>query len=462
MIDVQTNLEPDPSQSTAVYMQVLLHTLNASLYPDIAPPPTTWSGPDSRIVLVQCLLYTSLAISLFAAFVAMLGKQWLDRFVRKRGRAATEKSWDRQRKFRGMEQWQFHMVMESLPILLQFALLLFGCSVSLYLWSINLFVAGVTLAFTAFGVTFYCFVTLAGSLFHKCPYQTPLSPPVREVAIRLWPRIRRSITPIINGSRRPLTYLERLFRTAKLKLPGTIEHEIPEMSLVRVDAGEPSPLFDAKLVKWDQHRDDSECVLWVMDASTDADVLFFTFRFAAEIVWYPEIAKSLCPHRVAGFFFDCFLDGNIIPGMEERACYIGSALASILNTRACVKHDLESVRVIGERVLALNHKVHPDIWVAWWSLLVTFNDRVTDCPTLHGDPSATFCTWLSQMVLQSVYWRQEKCGTYNISCFESSFEQLVKYRKAPPNAVILNLILACAVSLGLRLNLMDIHTSDNS
>ena len=445
-------------------MQVLLHTLNASLYPGIDPPPTTWSGPDRRTVLVQCLLYASLAISLFAAFVAMLGKQWLDRFVRKRGRAATEKSWDRQRKFQGMEQWQFHMVMESLPILLQFALLLFGCSVSLYLWPINLFVAGVTLAFTALGVAFYCFVTLAGSLFHKCPYQTPLSPIVRAVAIRLWPRVRRVITPIVNGSRGLLQYLGHLFRTAKF--PGTpktvIEHEIPEMSLVRVDAGEPSPFFDAKLVKWDQHRDDSECVLWVMDASTDADVLLFTFRFAAEIVWYPEIAKSLCPHRVAGFFFDCFLDGNIIPGMEERACYTAFTLASALNIRACIKQDLESIRTIGERVLTLNRETHPDIEVAWWSLLLTFYDRVTDCPPLRKDASAAFCIWLSRMVLQSVYWRQEKSGGCDISYFESGFEQLVKYRKAPPNAAILNLILACAVSFGLRLNPMDLHMSDNS
>ena len=39
MIDVQTNLQPNPSQSTTVYtMQVLLHTLSSSLYPDIEPP----------------------------------------------------------------------------------------------------------------------------------------------------------------------------------------------------------------------------------------------------------------------------------------------------------------------------------------------------------------------------------------------------------------------------------------
>jgi len=68
-----------------------------------------------------------------------------------------------------------------------------------------------------------------------------------------------------------------------------------------------------------------------MDASADADVLLFAFRFAADIVWYPEIATSLCSLRVSGLFFDCFLDGEVIPGAEERASHIARILASILN-----------------------------------------------------------------------------------------------------------------------------------
>ena len=477
MVGVQSSLQPDPSQSTAIYMQVLLHTLNASLYPDIEPPPTTWSGPDRHVVLFQCLLYASLAISLFAAFVAMLGKQWLDRFVRNKGTAATEKSWDRQRKLQGMSRWRFHILMESLPTLLQFALFLFGSSISLYLWTINLVVAGVALAFTAFGVIFYSLITLAGTFFHNCPYHTPLSPIARTIALSIFPHAQRVITPVIGMFRRSLKPFTNLFRTTKLtlrflrlpqfKLPGTlraaIEREIPRMDLVRTDAGEPSPLFDAKLVKWDQHKNDSSCVLWIMEASSDADVLLFTFRFAAEIAWYPEIAAPLRPRRVADFFFDCFLDGNIIPGMEERACYIAFTLSSILNIRACTKHDLDAIRPIGERVLALNRETHPDIHVAWWSLMITFNDNpASNCPPLRKDASPAFCIWLSRMVLQSVYWRQEKSGTCDIYHFGPAFSQLVKYREDPPNAVILNLILACAVSFGLRINLTDLHISDNS
>jgi hypothetical protein len=49
-------------------------------------PPSTWAGPPQEIVHVTNLLYASLAISLFAAFIAMLGKQWLNPLHPTRGR----------------------------------------------------------------------------------------------------------------------------------------------------------------------------------------------------------------------------------------------------------------------------------------------------------------------------------------------------------------------------------------
>lgn len=67
------------------------------------------------------------------------------------------------------------------------------------------------------------------------------------------------------------------------------------------------------------------------------------------------------------------------------------------------------------------------------------------------------------MVLQSVYWRQGKAedGIYNIALLESSFREIVSGRKTP-GAILSNLTLACAVSLGLRLNIIDLHILDNS
>jgi hypothetical protein len=460
-------LVPDPNELTAVYMRSLLHALNGSLYPDANPPPATWPGPDNGVVVDQCLLYASLTTSLFAAFVAMLGKQWLNRFVRNTGKTAAEKSWDRQNKLQGMEQWHFHVVMESLPIMLQLALLLLGCALSSHLWSVNRIVASVVIAVTAFGLIFYAFVTVAGSFFYKCPYQTPMSLIIRTVVMRLFPRDPRVTTPPVNHPPRPLAQLDKIFRFIKSiirRVPASVlvvEHEAYAMDIVNIT---PTPLFGGKFVDWGQHREDSNCVLWTLEASADADVLLFAFRCAADIVWYPEIATPLCSRRLSGLLFDCFLDGEVVTGMEERASHIARILASILNIHACVGHNLEAVNDIGEAIRTLDreHK-DPDVYMAWWFLTLASHEDVFDCPPLRKDSSPAFCIWLSQTILQSVYWRQGKATNrrYNIVCFRQPFEQLLRGRKLP-NAVFLNLILACAVSLGLRLDITELHMSDNS
>ena len=46
----------------------------------VSPESSIWTGPDSTIVHVQAVLFSSLAISLLAAFIAMLSKQWLSRY----------------------------------------------------------------------------------------------------------------------------------------------------------------------------------------------------------------------------------------------------------------------------------------------------------------------------------------------------------------------------------------------
>ncbi|KAF9789594.1 hypothetical protein BJ322DRAFT_1119443, partial [Thelephora terrestris] len=175
IIDVQSNLQPDPNEMTAAYMRILIHNMNNSLFPDADPSSTTWTGPPPEIVTVQSLLYSSLATSLFAAFIAMLGKQWVNRFLRKNGGSAAEKSRDRQRKLDGFKKWHFQLVIESLPVMLQFALLLLGCALTLYLWTISRTVAGTILAFTLLGMTSYIFFTLAATFHYNCPYQTPPS-----------------------------------------------------------------------------------------------------------------------------------------------------------------------------------------------------------------------------------------------------------------------------------------------
>ena len=100
---------------TVALIQILIHAVNSSLFPDANPTSVTQTGPPPEIVTVQSLLYASLATSLFAAFLAMLGKQWVNRYLRNRGGSPADKSRDRQRKLDGFEKWHFHLIIESLP-----------------------------------------------------------------------------------------------------------------------------------------------------------------------------------------------------------------------------------------------------------------------------------------------------------------------------------------------------------
>ncbi|KAF9643511.1 hypothetical protein BDM02DRAFT_3104311, partial [Thelephora ganbajun] len=173
IIDVQSKLEPSSNDLTAAYLRILIHTMNNSLFPDEDPSSITWTGPPADIVTVQSLLYASLATSLFAAFLGMLGKQWVSRYLRNHGGSAVDKSRDRQQKLDGLKEWRFYLAIESLPVVLQLALLLLACALSLYLWTISRTVAGVIIAITLFGVTLYVFLTLAATIYYNCPYQTP-------------------------------------------------------------------------------------------------------------------------------------------------------------------------------------------------------------------------------------------------------------------------------------------------
>jgi len=202
---------------TAAYMQILIHTMNNSLFPDANPSSTTWTGPPPEIITVQSLLYASLATSLFAAFLAMLGNQWVNRYLRNRGGSAADKSRDRQRKLDGFEKWHFHLAIESLPVMLQFALLLLGCALSRYLWTISRTVAGVVVAVTLFGITSYIFLSLAAILYYNCPYQTPPSILART-AIRYLTHSNATFVRFVDESRR--TSYEMYYMTCKLRYIG--------------------------------------------------------------------------------------------------------------------------------------------------------------------------------------------------------------------------------------------------
>ena len=65
-----------------------------------------------------CLMHASLLISLLATFVVMLGKQWLNRYLRNLSGLMIEHCGDYQRRCDVLKKWLLHFFIESLPLML--------------------------------------------------------------------------------------------------------------------------------------------------------------------------------------------------------------------------------------------------------------------------------------------------------------------------------------------------------
>jgi len=107
--------------------------------------------------------------------------------------------------------------------------------------------------------------------------------------------------------------------------------ETPEISLTVMTA--PVWISEEIVIDWDGCKTDTHCIAWLLCSSTNSDVIYSTVRFATDTIWYPEIARALSPHTLADLFFECLLDGRVVPDKLEHATSIGMALASILSTQ---------------------------------------------------------------------------------------------------------------------------------
>ncbi|KAF9789704.1 hypothetical protein BJ322DRAFT_980551, partial [Thelephora terrestris] len=76
IIQVNSQLQPDPADETAALIRVLIYKIDNTTFGSDVPTLPQWTGPPRTLVHVQAILFASLAAALFSAFLAMLGKQW--------------------------------------------------------------------------------------------------------------------------------------------------------------------------------------------------------------------------------------------------------------------------------------------------------------------------------------------------------------------------------------------------
>jgi len=285
-------------------------------------------------------MYASLMISLLAAFVAMLGKQWLNRYLRKSGGSMIERCGDRQRKFNGLEKWPLHFFVESLPVMLQAALLLLACGLCRHMLTINASVAYTLISLTGLGVGFYVAIVIAGVTSYGCPFQTPAS-----VALRgLWKKVQHRIVSFTVYCTRVLSRTRRMWNQGarsvlwRQSLPTTIPLEN-----IEVQGSEPwmTPMDLATTRR--TNADDALCVSWILSNITDPEALDAAVRLAGTIRWFDDGINVYPSYDlIVSTFKACFdFTGKLYPGSRDRAYYSGRAMIWINTLAMCKSEDFE-------------------------------------------------------------------------------------------------------------------------
>ena len=306
-----------------------------------------WTGPDPAIVHVQAILYSSLSASLLAAFIAMLGKQWLNRFAQVDiSGSIADRSRNRARKLDGMVTWRFNLVMECLPLMLQVALLLLGYALSNYLFFVNKVVAGVLIGFTTFGFLFYLLIVSVATLSYTCPFQTPLSLVIRFVIRfdnehrKYLKRSRKWIGRMVSFSWKKNQPRPRFPGVRGLGSSNTVDENIvgdpTELVMIGPFYQPPSPFNNAI---WDGYVLDSASIVRLFGISTDADVTLTITKFIPEIVWHAGI-RTIPLKSLYDLVLECFDSSSgrlvVIPKLRNEAYFGARALLHLTIQRKCI------------------------------------------------------------------------------------------------------------------------------
>lgn len=173
------DLKPDPAESggTNDLLRTLIQATNATL---IVSAPT-FTVPH-EVIVSNSLFFSSLCCSLFAAFGAVLAKQWLSEYERV-GEDRTPYMRGRQRHTRhlAMRQYRCEIVIQGLGSVLQISLFLFFVALAYWLWSINRTVASVVIAGVLATLIFYISTTAISIFDEFSPFSTRVSATLRRI-----------------------------------------------------------------------------------------------------------------------------------------------------------------------------------------------------------------------------------------------------------------------------------------
>ena len=292
--------QPNPSDLTNVLLLRLLQQNDSFGGSDPLAPV---SNVSSSVVRAQSILFASLAVTLLAAFITILGRQWVLHYKETSywGITADEDT-GYQVKYVGLRRRGLHFIMESLPFLLQLALLLFGIGLTVYLWDLDLPSAEVILAVTCIECVFYTCTTVIATVRRDYPFQTPVSILLSEI-LRRTKKIRfKQLLALLR--RRTVGLIRR--ETIPHEVAGDIYNERHHVKLSNPAFWRQDPLFPSPIPK-----DPLASVgAWLLENPTNmTDIIAAATAVAAEFSNLQWLSLPPSPEpldRLYAVYMDCF------------------------------------------------------------------------------------------------------------------------------------------------------------
>jgi len=185
------------ANSTNISKDILLHIslqLSNSSVPTFVEPEFFVSP---NVLVINALLFASLALVLVDAYLAMLTRGWLRDFDRswRSSNVPEERARKREMRLQGLMRWKLHWVVALLPLLIQASLVLFCVALLIMLFNLSRPIAYPTLAILVAGVCFFLSTMVAHSLDTNAPFTCPVSNALQTLINIRWSHLQFSPVP---------------------------------------------------------------------------------------------------------------------------------------------------------------------------------------------------------------------------------------------------------------------------
>ncbi|KEP47324.1 putative transmembrane protein [Rhizoctonia solani 123E] len=188
LIESKNLLQQDPADASAALLLIIAQSQQRMELGIPTPVGSTTDitlpnfSPSLSARWINGIWFMSLGLSLSAALIAMLGKEWLITFQSSRPRSTRRLAFIRQSRLTGLEDWGALHIIALLPTLLHVSLLLFSIGLVIYLWALDVAVAAVLSAVIGATLAFYLVTGILGAVYEFCPFVTEISEYTRKAA----------------------------------------------------------------------------------------------------------------------------------------------------------------------------------------------------------------------------------------------------------------------------------------